>query len=719
MKLFLLMGILILMSTLTPRAQVTIGANQLPNPSAVLDLQSNDKLGLLLPRVSLTDTLSVNSANPVANVKGMFVYNTNTDPATGVVEGIYYNDGQRWRMLDNGESGEPWQVSGTTNAARLNTQNIYQMGQVTIGADTLVASAVLNVVSKNKGLLIPELTEEQRDSIASPADGLIIYNIEEGCYDYYNAQRSDWESLCGGAGAAKFSIECDLVEVNGTYVAGTPLSSANYLTVPINVTTPGSFTLVGSTANGYSFAYSSTVTAKGQYFINMPALGTPETAQDDNVMITGSVDTCYTTVPVQSNIATYDILCSSIVVNGTYIKGTPLDGTNSITMNVTVGSSGYYYISTPLTNGVQFTSQGNWLSSQVGTSQRVTLLPSQLPSPQINTPTVNQNFPITINSNSPTGNVTCSATIPVILPDMQYALIGTDGTYSAAASVRTAAFNGTSFGRNGTVKILSLTQAWGTDDPTTAANYLNTPSTSPTKQSPDIVLFYAYGTDSSPALVQALSNYVNKGGVLIYASTSNGNGNVNAGDNGNGLTITRQLLDQIYGSSWGTNNTQWQGDGTDDQDYAINSVSSDPIINGPFGNLSVGAKYWGEDNATNGTIMITSLPSSTSVQICSAQTNWTNGGHPGNNPLWSVVWYDNLKNLFFFGDTVGANSNATDYGGYPACYTSAGVPVAKPYGFGNNGGETSSSPYVFNATLELNVIAWGLQKAAVAGINPH
>jgi len=125
-KLFLLTGIFALMSISTLKAQVTIGANVEPDPSAVLDLQSNGNMGLLLPRVILTDTLV---ATPLkAHVQGMLVYNTTPSDDGKVVEGIYYNDGRRWWQANIGAEnvisqpqiqGTYWSLTGNegTNSA--------------------------------------------------------------------------------------------------------------------------------------------------------------------------------------------------------------------------------------------------------------------------------------------------------------------------------------------------------------------------------------------------------------------------------------------------------------------------------------------------------------------------------------------------------------------------------------------------------------------------
>jgi hypothetical protein len=83
-------------------AQVTIGAGEEPDPSAVLDLRSNDHLGLLLPRLALTSTSDAAVLQGNAHVKGIFIYNTNT--ANDVTPGIYYNDGSKWVRMASAKS---------------------------------------------------------------------------------------------------------------------------------------------------------------------------------------------------------------------------------------------------------------------------------------------------------------------------------------------------------------------------------------------------------------------------------------------------------------------------------------------------------------------------------------------------------------------------------------------------------------------------------------
>ncbi|MFT3703170.1 MAG: hypothetical protein QM802_12405 [Agriterribacter sp.] len=69
--------------------------------------------------------------------------------------------------------------------------NTYTTGQ---------ASSVLDVKSTSKGFLVPRMTSAQRTAIATPTDGLLVYQTDgvKGFY-YYNA--SAWTTLASGIGS--------------------------------------------------------------------------------------------------------------------------------------------------------------------------------------------------------------------------------------------------------------------------------------------------------------------------------------------------------------------------------------------------------------------------------------------------------------------------------------------------------------------------------------
>jgi len=81
----------------------------------------------------------------------------------------------------------------------VNTSNIFNNGgSVGIGTASPNASAALDVNSTSKGLLLPTMTQTQRNGISNPATGLLIFQTDNtpGFY-YFNG--STWAALGGAA----------------------------------------------------------------------------------------------------------------------------------------------------------------------------------------------------------------------------------------------------------------------------------------------------------------------------------------------------------------------------------------------------------------------------------------------------------------------------------------------------------------------------------------
>lgn len=589
-----------------------------------------------------------------------------------------------------------------------------QVGINTESPNELTNLDVQNAVDSNgdtifHGIMIPRMTEAQRNAIDvsddSMAESLLIYNTDESCYNYFMKSEGEWRSLCGAPGKAVFTIDCGSISANGQYIEGIGMDVMNYLHFTVNVTKPGTYTILAtsSPSNGYSFVSSGIFTDAGLQTITIPAQGTPRQSQTDAFIIVGGTADCSTSIDVKPNLADFSIDCSNVVVAGIYVKGRSLIATNLISIRVRVDGSGYYEISTPKTNGISFSAKGVWPPGTSGT-QTVVLA-------GFGTPTTNLDFTVAINTNSQAGNTSCTATIQMTLPAMTYAIIG-DDVWSWQNAVRRAAFNSSSFGPNGRVKIQNLEQLWLSTNIVEATTRLNSGYTGGGyfNAKPDIVLFYAYGstfgsnTTATANLSAALANYVNQGGCLMYAPRS-----------GETATApwTNPLLSAIFGASYAKARRQAPGthDSTDDAPYMINNLPSDPVINGPFGNLA--GKHWGEDNATVETIILTGLPPN-SIQICSA---YNATGHDDVNPDYSTVWYNSSKHFFYFGDSTGASSTQMSNYSYPTIYIN-GVPYNKAYGNTNMSPERVI-PYCYNAALELNALSWLIYKAAANGINAH
>jgi len=71
-----------------------------------------------------------------------------------------------------------------------------QNNNVGVGTTTPDPTAILDVTSSSKGVLVPRLTTAERTAIANPAASLLVYDTDLGCFYYYNATTSAWVSLC-------------------------------------------------------------------------------------------------------------------------------------------------------------------------------------------------------------------------------------------------------------------------------------------------------------------------------------------------------------------------------------------------------------------------------------------------------------------------------------------------------------------------------------------
>ncbi len=79
-------------------------------------------------------------------------------------------------------------------------------GQIKVGGDPTViqASSILELEATNRGLLLPRMTELQRDSISadvgfnpSISHGLVVYNTDDACINFYDSSGSgSWVNMC-------------------------------------------------------------------------------------------------------------------------------------------------------------------------------------------------------------------------------------------------------------------------------------------------------------------------------------------------------------------------------------------------------------------------------------------------------------------------------------------------------------------------------------------
>ncbi len=98
------------------------------------------------------------------------------------------------------------------------------VGINTTGADP-DDSAILDVSSTNKGLLVPRMTQTQRNAIPVPATGLLVYQTD-GTQGFYYFDGSTWTTLKAVSGG--------IYSGDGTTPAGTDVAVTDYVNIDAN-----------------------------------------------------------------------------------------------------------------------------------------------------------------------------------------------------------------------------------------------------------------------------------------------------------------------------------------------------------------------------------------------------------------------------------------------------------------------------------------------------
>lgn len=162
-----------------------------PNASAQLDVTSITK-GLLIPRMTGTQRNAI-----VSPAIGLLVIQTNTEVSPPSSPGLYLYEQPGllgiWRRIARTD-----EITGGTPTWTVNGNNQYSnvSGSVGIGTSTPHASAKLDLSSTTQGLLIPRMTVTQRNAIASPAIGLMVYDTNNEEFFYYDG--TVWQKVLNG-----------------------------------------------------------------------------------------------------------------------------------------------------------------------------------------------------------------------------------------------------------------------------------------------------------------------------------------------------------------------------------------------------------------------------------------------------------------------------------------------------------------------------------------
>lgn len=435
-------------------AQIKIGNNpNLINPSSLLEIESSTK-GFLTPRMTtlqrnsiaspasgllifnttnnrmemntgstslpnwtsmdaehLTNISLLGNSSPLGSTIGQLMYNTNA--ASGIAEGPVYWDGNKWIALKPSTVNTVYNSDDVLTGNRTISQSNYSLnfsgtgktlfnaGSVGVGTNSPDESALVDISSTAKGFLLPRLSQSQRDAIVAPAQGLMVYCTDCNPLGLYlnNGSPTDikWQ-IVGSSGSGTGNITCSGAVVSGTYTQGVAMASSNYITLPVNVVTTGTYTASSNKVNGISFSGGGIFTSPGSSNITLFASG-------------GSI-------PVNSGIQTYAISLGSSICNvsvnftAAAADVTSLDCTSGATATPTLITAtsvpAGFTFSIPYTGGNGFSFSGSFVSTThpglTATAAPQTLSPSggTLVFTVTGTPSADGTitFPITLGSSS-------------------------------------------------------------------------------------------------------------------------------------------------------------------------------------------------------------------------------------------------------------------------------------------------------------------------------
>ncbi|NDB36338.1 MAG: hypothetical protein EB023_13595, partial [Flavobacteriia bacterium] len=189
-------------------------------------------------------------------------------------------------------NGSQWVVNGT---------NFYNNGfNLGIGTTSPHASALTDMTSTTQGFLPPRMSTVQRNAIASPALGLVIFNTTTNCLNFFAG--NGWNEACGSLVNTGLlnTLNCAGATTTGTLTSG---SSANGVSTAISYTggnagTYSAQNIASTGVSGLIAALAAGTLANGNGSVTYTITGTPASSGTATFAITLGGQSCNLTVSV-------------------------------------------------------------------------------------------------------------------------------------------------------------------------------------------------------------------------------------------------------------------------------------------------------------------------------------------------------------------------------------------------------------------------------------
>ncbi len=186
---------------------------------------------------------------------------------------------------------------GDTNFVQVEVE-VAQAGSYTIFTDTVNGYSFKGSGNfTTAGTTTVKLTGSGKPGTAGIDDFIVVFDTSF-CFVSVAVLPGD---IVGGA--AVFALtnapnDCGNAQVAGTFTKATALTATNKVTLNLDVTTAGTYTISTNTVNGYSFSGSGVLTDTGTQTINLIATGTPASDGINVFTVTAGSSTCTFSVTV-------------------------------------------------------------------------------------------------------------------------------------------------------------------------------------------------------------------------------------------------------------------------------------------------------------------------------------------------------------------------------------------------------------------------------------
>ena len=97
--------------------------------------------------------------------------------------------------------------------------------------------------------------------------------------------------------------DCQPIVINGTYYADSSLKDSNYVTVQVNVVSPGAYKIYSDTVSGFSFSDSAYFFTPGLQTVKLKGTGKPQAAGIEDFLVTFGNSVCLFSITVNAGVS--------------------------------------------------------------------------------------------------------------------------------------------------------------------------------------------------------------------------------------------------------------------------------------------------------------------------------------------------------------------------------------------------------------------------------